>query len=114
MLLLIKLYHWNTMQYGNHKATDELYSKFNESMDDFVEVLLGTTGQNIPMPTHASVPLVRVDNPQGMKREIDSFVTFLNDLSTNPAISTKSTDLMNIRDELLAHMHQFLYLLRLQ
>ena len=41
MLLMIKLYHWKTTSYATHKATDELYSKLNENIDSFIEVLLG-------------------------------------------------------------------------
>ena len=36
-LITIKLYHWNTLSYSTHKATDELYSKLNEGIDTFVE-----------------------------------------------------------------------------
>ena len=44
MLLLIKLFHWKTTSYPTHKATDDLYTKFNLNMDTFVEILLGKTG----------------------------------------------------------------------
>ena len=37
----VKIYHWKTRSYAVHKATDELYEKLNEQIDQFVEVLLG-------------------------------------------------------------------------
>ena len=40
MLNTVKLYHWKTHSYAQHKATDELYSKLNENIDTFVEILL--------------------------------------------------------------------------
>ena len=37
----VKLYHWRTKSYAQHKATDELYEKLNKDIDSFVEVMLG-------------------------------------------------------------------------
>jgi len=39
ILNTIKLYHWKTHSYAEHKATDELYSKLNEHIDSFVQRL---------------------------------------------------------------------------
>ena len=36
MLHMVKLYHWRTKSYSQHKATDELYSKLNDKIDKFV------------------------------------------------------------------------------
>ena len=41
MLNTVKLYHWKTTSYSQHKATDELYSNLNENIDSFVEIMLG-------------------------------------------------------------------------
>jgi DNA-binding ferritin-like protein len=40
MLMMVKLFHWKTTSHNIHKATDELYSKLNENIDSFIEVLL--------------------------------------------------------------------------
>jgi DNA-binding ferritin-like protein len=40
MLNIVKLYHWNTTM-SQHQATDELYSSLNNSVDEFIEVMLG-------------------------------------------------------------------------
>ena len=32
-LNMIKLYHWKTRSYSQHKATDELYGRLNENID---------------------------------------------------------------------------------
>jgi DNA-binding ferritin-like protein len=40
LLNTVKIYHWKTYSYATHKATDELYSKLNENIDRFMEVLL--------------------------------------------------------------------------
>jgi DNA-binding ferritin-like protein len=49
LLQTVKLYHWKTRSYATHKATDELYSNLNESIDSFVEILLGKFGNRIEM-----------------------------------------------------------------
>lgn len=41
MLNEIKIYHWNTHSFAQHKATDELYSQLNEHVDKFVEGYAG-------------------------------------------------------------------------
>ena len=44
ILHAIKLYHWKTKSYSQHKATDELYANLNENVDKFIEVLTERTG----------------------------------------------------------------------
>ena len=119
VLNMVKLYHWKTFNYAAHKASDELYSSFNENMDKFVEVMLGKmSGTRINLTTVKSIPLI--DFPCGntfdreMKREIASFKEYLVKLDNEPFMKTMSnTDLWNIRDEILASLNQFLYLLTL-
>jgi len=112
MLLLIKLYHWKTYSYATHKATDELYSKFNENMDHFIEVLLGKSGIRIDLMNKKQISLCDLSNQQELISRVNSFKSYLVGLTNNKAIKTMSnTDLLNIRDEMLGDMNQFLYLL---
>ena len=116
MLLLIKLYHWKTYSYATHKATDELYSKFNENMDKFIEVLLGKAGNRINLLKTSSLKLKdfnsSVDDMKKFKHEIIKFKEYLVNLNSNPfMVKMSNTDLYNIRDEILADLNQFLYLL---
>ena len=112
MLLMIKLYHWKTYSYATHKATDDLYSKLNESIDSFIEVLLGKTGQRINLTDKKSIRLLDLTSPESLKREVEKFKGYLVSLNDNKTMKIMSnTDLYNIRDEILGHMNQFLYLL---
>jgi len=112
MLNTVKLYHWKTYSYATHKATDELYSKLNENVDHFIEVLLGKTGQRIDLSNVKTLSLKDYTSVEAFKREVDSYKKFLIDLDNNPALQSMSnTDLYNIRDELLGNLNQFLYLL---
>jgi len=112
MLIMIKLYHWKTYSYPTHKATDELYSKLNENMDHFIEVLLGKSGERIDLTKQKSIPLIDLSSQEGLKKQIQSFKGYLVSLNNNKAMKQMSnTDLLNIRDEILGDLNQFLYLL---
>jgi hypothetical protein len=112
ILLMIKAYHWKTHSYATHKATDELYSKFNGDMDKFIEVLLGKTGSRIDLMNHKMIRLIDLPSQDLLRREIEAFKGYLVNLNNNKALQSMSnTDLYNIRDEILGDLNQFLYLL---
>lgn len=109
MLNMIKLYHWRTKSYSQHKATDELYSKLNEHIDKFVEVLLGKDQSRVKM-MESRIDLLDIDNTRDLKERIFEYRDFLTDM--NIYFDTKrDSDLLNIRDEILGDLNQFLYLL---
>jgi hypothetical protein len=109
-LNIIKLYHWFTHSYPEHKATDELYSSLNGHMDKFVEVLLGKDGSRINQVEHTSYVIPHPQNTNEVKKKIEEFKSFLVNL---PVHGSYDSDLANIRDEILADLNQFLYLLTL-
>jgi DNA-binding ferritin-like protein len=115
ILTMIKLFHWKTFSYATHKATDDLYSKLNENIDQFMEVLLGKTGKRTILTNQKSIRLVDLNNQESLKREIEVFKSFLVGLDENQFMKQMSnTDLYNIRDEILGNLNQFLYLLTLK
>ena len=112
MLLMVKLFHWKTTSYATHKATDELYTKLNENMDEFIEVLLGKTGLRTDLMSNKNIKLVDLSSIDSLKREVESFKDYLISLNDNTTMKKMSnTDLYNIRDTILGDMNQFLYLL---
>jgi hypothetical protein len=112
MLLMVKLFHWKTHSYATHKATDELYSKLNDDIDKFIEILLGKTGSRIDLMGHKSISLIDLNSQEQLKSKIESFKSYLVGLTNNKGLSSMTnTDLLNIRDEILGDMNQFLYLL---
>jgi DNA-binding ferritin-like protein len=112
MLLMVKLFHWKTHSYATHKATDELYSKLNDDIDKFIEILLGKTGFRIDLMGHKTISLIDLSSPEQLKSKIESFKSYLVGLTNNKGLSSMTnTDLLNIRDEILGDMNQFLYLL---
>ena len=112
ILLMVKLYHWKTTSYATHKATDELYSKLNENIDSFIEVLLGKSGTRTDLMGHKNIRLVDLSSSESLKREVDTFKGYLVGLNDSKAMKLMTnTDLYNIRDTILGDLNQFLYLL---
>ena len=110
MLLMVKLFHWKTHSFATHKATDELYDSLNEHIDNFIEVLLGKTGNRIDLMNHKTISLIDLESSSKLKSKIESFKSYLVSLTNNMSVMT-NTDLLNIRDEILGDMNKFLYLL---
>ena len=111
MLNTVKLYHWNTHSFSQHKATDELYQRLNEHVDKFVEVLLGKKEDRVKH-LHSKTNLVNKKTPAGFKDQIYQYREYLiqMDKCLDPQ---RDTDLLNIRDEILGDINQLLYLLTL-
>jgi len=112
MLIMVKLYHWKTQSYAQHKATDELYSKLNENIDKFMEVLFGKTETRTNLLKKPTISLIDLSSKEQLKKQIDGFKVYLVNLTDNKfIIKMSNTDLLNIRDEILGDLNQFLYLL---
>ena len=100
ILYVIKLYHWNTKSFSQHKATDELHSKLSELVDSYMEKYMGSHGR---VPVNARILLCQHTSEEFM-REMNGFRSMLIHLKHT------TTDLDNIRDEMLGEVDQFLYL----
>ena len=109
LLVMIKLYHWKTHSFSQHKATDELYAKLNENIDQFVEIYLGKSKNRITM-LEKQLKMYDLEDKKELREHIFEYRQFLIDM--NRIFSSKSdTDLLNVRDEILGDLNQFLYLL---
>ena len=114
LLLMIKLFHWKTQSYAIHKATDELYSKLNEHIDKFSEILLGKTGVRTNLLNKHKISLIDLSNKDQLIKKVTFYKSYMINLTSNTFIrSMTNTDLLNIRDEILGDLNQFLYLLTL-
>jgi len=112
ILMMVKLFHWKTTSYPTHKATDELYTKLNENIDSFIEILLGKTGLRTNLMSNKTIRLLDLSSQESLKREVEAFKGYLVSLNNNKAMKTMTnTDLLNIRDTILGDLNQFLYLL---
>lgn len=112
MLNTVKLYHWKTSSYSQHKATDELYTNLNTNIDTFVEIMLGKTGSRVNLTGQKTLPLLDYTNVEDFKKEIEKYKVFLISMNKDAGINiTTNSDLLNVRDEILGNLNQFTYLL---
>lgn len=110
MLNTIKLYHWKTKSYAVHKATDELQEELQKLIDQFVEVMLGKDESRL-RNMNSCLQMEDFDNTIDLKERIYKYRSFLNQL--DDIFDKKDSDLLSIRDDMLAAINKFLYLLTL-
>jgi hypothetical protein len=108
MLNTVKLYHWKTSSYAQHKATDELYANLNTNIDSFVEIMLGKSGGRVNLTGKKTMPLLDYTNVSDFTKEINRYKDYLMNMNIS---SENNTDLFNVRDEILGNLNQFTYLL---
>lgn len=112
MLNTIKLYHWKTMSYSTHKATDELYTSLGANVDLFVETMLGKKGDRVHLTNVKHLPLLDYTNISDFKREIDKYKNYMIDMNESKTVDLRgNSDLLNIRDTILGDLNKFTYLL---
>jgi len=109
MLNTVKLYHWKTRSYAQHRATDDLYSSLNDNIDKFVETLLGKEGGRIRM-MEKKMDLIDSSNTDDFKERIYEYREFF--VRMNDVFHEKrDSDIFSIRDDILVDIDQFLYLM---
>lgn len=117
MLNTIKIFHWSTLSYPSHKATDELHSKMSELVDSFIEQYIGGVGGGkIPVfHVHGkgshNIPFCECKSLEHFKTKLAEYKTFLFSLTER---LDGVSELLNIRDEMLGEIDQAVYLLRLK
>lgn len=107
----VKLYHWQTMSHPRHTATDNLVENLDTNIDKFVEVYIGKYGRPKVSAKHA-IHLHNFSDKQAT-RFLQSAVAWMTHQLPKKVKST-DTDLLNIRDEILADLNQTLYLFTFQ
>jgi hypothetical protein len=104
----IKLYHWQTRSFAEHKATDELIAKLDTNIDTFVEVYMGRYGRPV-MKRTLPVKNLTVTGIRGFINKSGDWLSF----KLPRIVKRTDTDLLNIRDEILADLNQIKYLFTL-
>jgi DNA-binding ferritin-like protein len=103
----VKVYHWQTKKYARHVASDELVKKLDTNIDQFVEVFVGKYGRPIFAPKHT----IRLHNYHESEAPLliqDAIAWLQHDLPAK--LKKTDTDLLNIRDTIVADLNQTLYL----
>lgn len=104
----LRFFHWQTTSYARHQAYGGAYDALGDLIDTFVEVLMGKYGRVPALPMK-----VYNRNEKDCMTFIEESIAYLLMLSTalNPQTDT---DLLNIRDEMVAEFNKLKYLLTLK
>ena len=103
----IRLYHWSTTIHARHSASGTLYETFDGLLDRFVETLQGPSRLSYRSKTIKAIALKEKDAIQYLM----GMASFLSKNVSDFFKSCKdSTDLMNIRDEMLALVNRSIFL----
>ena len=104
----IKVYHWQTNQFARHKATDDVLAALDGSIATYVEGYMGKYGR--PKIT-ASTNTVKIQNmaDKTAAKFIKACIAYLEGPLVK-RLKPADTDLINVRDEMLAELNKLLYL----
>ena len=106
----LKMYHWKTENYNKHKITDDLGEKMDGLIDKFVEVMIGSRKER---PEFALDLKIKVISEQGIEEYLEVFRHWLSD-KLPEYLEDYETDLLNIKDEMIAEVNRTLYLVRMK
>lgn len=106
-----QILHWQTTSYSEHKTLDSLYEGLSGLTDEFIEVFMGKNGRimaqtnfNLTISNYKDMP------PKELVDDMKEYLT--NELPK--MLKPEDTDLLNIRDEMLALANKTQYLLTLK
>jgi hypothetical protein len=108
----LRILHWQADGYGEHKALGKAYDDLDGLIDSVVEVYQGKYGK-IKYETPIELNLVNRDELSLMD-VLEEFTEYLVTSFAENFDSLKDTDLLNIRDEILAAVNRLKYLLTLK
>jgi hypothetical protein len=104
----VKVYHWQTMTYSRHIATNDLIPKLDANIDQFVEIYLGRYGRPSFSGRTSRIPLKNVDD-KGAAQILHQAIEWMEN-SLPRYVKKSDTDLLNIRDTIIGDLNQVLYL----
>ena len=107
----LRIFHWQTESYAQHNAFGQTYEALDDLIDTFIEVFSGKYGK-IKSNEGFSLTLENLsDNPIEF---IDNNISYLLSELPSKLDKEKDTDLLNIKDEMLACLNKLKYLLSLK
>jgi len=107
----IKLYHWQTHSFARHKATDEVLAALDTTIDTYVEIYMGKYGRP-KLTTKTNTTRIQNMSEKTAAKFIHSCITYLEGPLVDH-LKPVDTDLVNLRDEMLAELNKILYLFTL-
>lgn len=107
----LRIFHWQTGSYAQHKAFGKAYENIGDLVDQFIEVLMGKHGKLEAEGGKYEIELAnfKEGNVDGVLNE---FISYLETFDSE--LDEKDSDLLNIRDEIKSEVNRLKYLLTLK
>jgi nitrogen regulatory protein PII-like uncharacterized protein len=106
----LKFFHWQTKIYAKHEALGKAFDAITELVDDFTETAMGKYGR--VDVSGLSYDFVNISDANVITAIDDMIEKAIN--LTDVLDARKDTDLLNLRDELMAKCNKTKYLLTLK
>lgn len=108
----MRILHWQTTSFARHNAYGGIYDTIDDLLDKFAEVCMGKYGR-IELNDEISELKLKNMKDLSINSYLNEFCDFLIEL-TGEFDDEKDTDVLNIRDEVLAEVNKLKYLLTLK
>jgi hypothetical protein len=109
----LRVYHWQTKSYAEHKALGKLYAALDPNIDLFIETFSGKKGGVPSAKDNFTFIAENYKDNKTVVAFLDEFSVYLTQ-DVSSMLDMKDTDLLNIRDTMLGDINQTKYLLRLK
>ena len=110
----LRVYHWQTKSYAEHKALGHLYTRLDAAIDTFVETFSGKKGGVPVSKDNFTFTAENYKDNKSVVSFLDEILVYLTQDIPTMLDKQKDTDLLNIRDDMLGAINQTKYLLRLK
>lgn len=107
----LHIYHLQTDNYARHKAADELLDALTNFIDEFVEIYSGKYGK-VNFKEEMIITLSNLDD-QDATDYLDSMIEYFIEKLPTYLNSKYDSDLLNLRDEIVATTNKTKYLFTL-
>lgn len=105
----LKIYHWQTLNYARHIASDKLVSTITGQVDRFMEILQGSRNTRLVLSSKGrKIELTNQQDSNANSLLLAFKYWLLNELPI--MLEYFDSDLSNIRDEMLGSVNNTLYL----
>lgn len=106
----LRVFHWQTSSYAEHKAFGKTYENLDDLVDNFVEAYFGKYGK---LKAKMSYNIVLTNYEDNAQLFVDESIDNIKQMSVD-LDSVNDSELINILDEILAELDTLKYLLTLK
>jgi len=111
MVVLTKIFHWQTFRYARHTASDTFYTDLNEKVDSLIEQCMGADGR-FDLSRTQTIRVANMTMPKYL-RKLHAFQQTLRSMESEGFKTKKYQGVRNTRDDLLGIIDQYMYRLTL-